>query len=360
MRVLNLSLDQLVLESQSAVAGRVREYGELVDKYFVIVPSSAKVEQKLSEHVQVFASGGANKILQLFKTCLLARKLIKKEKFDIVTVQDQYYLALVAWRLAWGLKLPFELQIHGLEKFTGLRKLIAKFVIPRAQVIRVVSARLKKRIVLEFGVQEDKIMVVPIYSELRIKNEEVRIRKEKDKFVFLTVGRLVAIKNIEMQIEVFKELVRNNKMLELWIVGEGSEKEKLKEIAHGIEQIKFFTWQDDLEKFYSKANAYLLTSNYEGWGLVIIEAASYGLPIIMTDVGCAGEVIKDGESGFVIPVGDKEKLKEAMEALIHKPDLGKILGRKAQAAIRKLPTKQETMELYKKNWQKAIEIKKAR
>ena len=152
MRVLNLSLDNLILDSRSAVAGRVLEYGELVEKYFVIVPNKNSSEQKLSEHVQVFGSGGSNKIIQLFKTCLLARKLIREEKFDIITVQDQYYLALVAWRLILEFKLPFEIQIHGLEKFSGVRKLIAKFVIPRASVIRVVSARLKKRIFSMFGV----------------------------------------------------------------------------------------------------------------------------------------------------------------------------------------------------------------
>lgn len=352
MRVLNLSLDNLILDSQSAVAGRVLEYGELVEKYFVIVPNRNVSEQKLSEHVQVFGSGGSNKIIQLFRTCLLARKLIKKEKFDIITVQDQYYLALVAWRLVLEFKLPFEIQIHGLEKFSGLRKIIAKFVIPRASVLRVVSERLKRRIVEEFGVREEKIAVVPIYSH--ITHNTQHITEDSDEFVFLTVGRLVAIKNIEMQIEVFKDLARDNKKLEFWIVGEGSEREKLKSLAEGTNQIKFFDWQDDLEKFYIEADTYLLTSNYEGWGLVIIEATSYGLPIIMTDVGCAGEVIRDKESGLVIPVGDKEKLKKAMQEIIQNKELRIKIGKGAQEAVQKLPSKKETLELYKKNWEKAL------
>jgi len=94
--------------------------------------------------------------------------------------------------------------------------------------------------------------------------------------------------------------------------------------------------------------------------LVVIEAAHYGLPIIMTDVGCAGEVIRNPSissgqgSGIVIPVGDKKALEKTMIKLIEDKELRERLGDNAKKAILKLPNKEETLNLYKKSWKAAI------
>ena len=101
------------------------------------------------------------------------------------------------------------------------------------------------------------------------------------------------------------ELIKKYPNTELWIVGDGLERKKLElEIAkYKLENsVKLFGWQNNPDEFYSQADAFLLTSNYEGWGMVVIEAADYGLPIIMTDVGCAGELIENEKSGLVVPV----------------------------------------------------------
>jgi len=351
MRVLNLSLDNLILDPQSSVAERILDYGKLVERYIVLVPDARKELHEFSEQVQVYGSGGQNKICQLIKTFLLAKEIIKKEKIKLITVQDQYYLALVAWFLARRYHLPFEVQVHGLEKFSGLRKIIAEFVIPRATVIRVVSERLKRRLIGEFGVVDEKIMVVPIYVPvLRIA---YRVTQNKEKFVFLTVGRLVKIKNIGLQIAAFRKLLDKNKNIELQIVGSGPEEENLKKIAEGVSQIKFISWQKDLAPIYQGADCFLLTSNYEGWGLVIVEAANYALPIIMTDVGCAGELIIDNQSGLIVPVGDSEKLLQAMEKIVNDREFGKGLAQAAQVAIKSLPSQEKTLEFYLENWKAA-------
>ncbi|MFH1522955.1 MAG: glycosyltransferase [Patescibacteria group bacterium] len=174
--------------------------------------------------------------------------------------------------------------------------------------------------------------------------------------MFLTVGRLVETKNIKMQIRAFKNLYLRFKNLELWIIGEGEELSNLKLVVGNLgldKNVKMFGWKDDLSKYYRQADVFLLTSNSEGWGLVVIEAATCGLPIIMTDVGCAGEVIKDGQSGRVIPVGDQKALEEAMVKLIEHPELRKKLGEGARDAVEKLPSKEETLKLYLKSWQNA-------
>ena len=368
MKILNLSLDKSILDRNSKAARRIVEYGDLADSYIVVVPDKDYKEIRLSEKVFVYGTGGGNKIFQLINVYKTAKKLLRQEEFDLITVQDQYYLALVGRILAKKFKIGLELQIHGFEKYSRLRKITADFVIPRANAIRCVSQRLKRQLVRDFGVREEKITAAPICSNLKSKISNLPAgeaglksnKAKKDKFVFLTVGRLVAVKNVSLQIRAIAEVAKKYPKVELWIVGDGQEKSNLKSQISKLKlenNVKLLGWQNDTDKFYSQADAFLLTSDYEGWGMAIVEAANHGLPIIMTDVGCAGELIKDGESGIVIPVNDQSKLEEAMIRIINNDSLRKKLAEGALSATKKLPKKEEILSLYKQSWEKAIKNK---
>jgi len=362
MKILNLSLDKSILDKNSKTSRRIVEYGDLADRYIVVVPDKDYKEIRLSEKVFVYGSGGGNKIFQLINVYRTAKKLLRRGEFDVVTVQDQYYLALVGRILAKKFKIGLELQIHGFEKYSGLRKIIADFAIPRASAIKCVSQRLKRQLMRDFGVKEEKITVAPIYSESIkfIKSKVYKVDSENNKFIFLTVGRLVPVKNVGLQIGAMVEAVKKYPNVELWIVGDGPEKSNLKSKISKLKlenNIKLLGWQNNPEEFYSQADAFLLTSDYEGWGMVAVEAANYGLPIIMTNVGCAGELIKDGESGIVIPVNDQAKLEEAMSRIIKDDSLRKKLAEGALSAIKNLPSKEETLSLYKQSWEKAMKLK---
>jgi len=340
MKVLNISLDKKISDKNSAGAKRMVEYKKLVDKYTVVSLDDKK-----------------GKLKNFFKIYFEAKKFLKQERYDVITVQDVYFVGWLAVKLAKKFNIALEIQVHGFEKFSGIRKILAKKILRNADAIRVVSQGLSRKLVNEFKLRADKITVVPIYTEHITHNIEPgrRTTHNDGKFVFLTVGRLVPVKNIEMQIRAIKKLRIKN--YELRIVGDGPLKKRLEIQSEKLgiaDKIKFLGWQDNLAKFYSQVDAFLLTSNAEGWGMVVVEAAQFSLPIIMTDVGLAGEVIKDGESGIVIPVGDQKALEESMVKLIEDKDLRQKLGEGAREAIKKLPTREETLALYLKSWQKAI------
>jgi len=363
MKILVLGLDNSIFNTDSKLAKRAVEYGNLVEKYIVIVPFKEDKILKLSDKAGVNGVGAKNKIFCLLKIYKLAKKIIKEENINVISVQDQYYLGLLGLMLARKFRIGLEIQVHGFEKYFGLRKLIAKYLLPRAKAIRCVSQRLKKQLIGEFGVKEERIIVVPIYIDVNIKCQILNVKTNSDKFIFLTVGRLVPVKNIKMQIEAIAEINKKSQIanrksqIELWIVGDGEERKKLEKLCYVLcvtSYVKFFGWQDDLEKFYEQADAFLLTSNYEGWGLAVIEAAVNGLPIIMTDVGCAGEVIQDGISGIVIPEGDQKKLEEVMVRLREDEYLRKKLGEGAREAVKNLLGKEEIFNLYKESWKKTV------
>ena len=98
----------------------------------------------------------------------------------------------------------------------------------------------------------------------------------------------------------------------------------------------------------------MLTSNYEGWGLVAIEALQYKIPIIMTDVGCANEIIINNENAIIIPVNNLKLLENAMIQIYEDRVLREKFSNNTQIAVSKLLTKEQTLDLYKKSWEKAI------
>lgn len=352
-------MDNSILDKNSALAARVVGYSNLVDKYTVIVPATEHQELELSSQAKVYGIGGRCRFFKILGIYSLAKRLLRQEKHDIITVQDPYFIGLVGFLLARKFGLGLEVQIHGWEKTNILRKIIAAIVLKAATAVRTISLRLEEQLIHEYGVDQRKITRVPVFVEFGEKPKKANKIKANNSFIFLTVSRLVPVKNINLQVGAFAEIVSQHPNIELWVVGDGPEKRNLESAIKkwGLEnKIRLWGWKskEELEEIYQEADCFLLTSDSEGWGMAVIEAAGYGLPIIMTDVGCAGEVIKDGESGLIIPVGDRKSLEVAMAQMIQDKDLRKLLGKGAGNSIKKLFSKEETLTLYLESWKKAL------
>jgi len=356
MKILSIGSDATAVRTDSALAERLRAYATHVERYDVLVPALTRVHADLAKNSAVYSGAGSTKLLQLYRMYKEAQRLMRMRRYDVVTVQDPYYLGVLAYLVARRFHAGLEVQVHGWERLCGARRLCARFVLRHAHAVRVVSMRIKRQLLGEFSVAEGKITVIPIYTEVRNKEKKERRREHDIPFVFLTVGRLVPVKRIDLQIEAMVEVVKKYPHTELWIAGEGRERRKLEARSknQGVSDgVKFLGWVNDLEKVYKQADTLVLSSDYEGWGLVVIEAAAQGLPIMMTDVGCAGEVIVNEQSGLVISVGNVRALANAMMRLREDVALRETLAQGARNAIAKLPTRGETLMLYQQSWEMA-------
>ena len=157
-----------------------------------------------------------------------------------------------------------------------------------------------------YGISEEKNIIMPMsVSESRIRKVYENLPKKEeikksygltDKFVFLFVGRLDPVKNVNLLIQAYKKLKEDYKKSALVIVGDGSETEILKKMAEKIEDIFFMGYQvfPKLVDFYKMSDAFVLPSNYEPWGLVVNEAMITGLPVIVSDVvGCRIDLVNE-------------------------------------------------------------------
>ncbi len=246
-----------------------------------------------------------------------AKLLVRGERYDLIVAQDVEH-AFLAWHLSRRCGVPFQMQIHtdifspyvwrG-SMLNKARVLFAMFLIPRASCIRVVSERIRRSITARYPDTHISITVLPVIPAYSGTPEA----KLPEFFTVLMVARLEKEKNIPLALRVFAKFLRGHPGARLRIVGNGSQRAALKRmcaalgIEHSVEFREAFSMKE-----YETAHVLLLTSNYEGYGMVALEALRSGLPVIMTNVGVAGEVVLDGVNGLVVPVGDEEKLLEAL------------------------------------------------
>ncbi|MDO8592365.1 MAG: glycosyltransferase family 4 protein [bacterium] len=370
MNLLVINLDKAIFSKNSASLERLKEYSELTDKMFVIVWTKNKEQMIVyNNKLFIYPTNSCCRLFYYFASLGIAGKILKHEKIDLIFTQDPFETGLAGWLIAKIYKIKLQLQIHTdifspyfeLESLANkLRVLLGKFLIKRADSFRVVSRRIKESLV-KLSVPAEKIFVFPIFTDFK-KNAGQPIRSDlKSKyprfnFIVLMICRLSPEKNIPLAISAMADIVRLRPGAGLVIIGSGRESEEI--IKFGKNKLGgmmvWEKWTDDPVSYYKSADLFLLTSNYEGWSLAVIEAASFGLPIIMTDVGCAGEAIKNGESGMIIPVGNKEKLVEVLLKIIEDENLRKKLGANAKLAVNRLPNKEQTLNLYKISWQKAV------
>lgn len=140
----------------------------------------------------------------------------------------------------------------------------------------------------------------------------------------MACGRLTSQKNYPMMIRAFAEVLKVFPGEQLRIYGEGNSKEDLlaliKElnIQSSVELIGFST---DIAEAYKHAKIFLLSSDYEGIPNAVLEAIASSVPVVCTDCPCGGPkmIIRDGENGYLVPVGDYSKMAQRIIELLSNP-----------------------------------------
>jgi len=116
--------------------------------------------------------------------------------------------------------------------------------------------------------------------------------------------------------------------------------------------VGFLGWtpHENLPKVYSKADIFVLPSYTEALGIVIMEAMASGLPVIATKTSGAQDLVEDGKTGFLVPIGNTIALKEKIKVLLENPGLRRTMGSAGRERIKKII--QQADNANKQLWQK--------
>lgn len=360
-----------MFDENSEVRQRIVEYGKLVDELHIIVFSTRKSEgqsTKLETNVFLYPTYSRNRWFYIFDALKIGEKILASGGQWLITAQDPFECGLAAWLIKRKFKILLQIQIHTdflspyfRKEFllNCIRFLIAKFLISRADCIRAVSKRIKKSIISGCKFQASKITILPIFVDVR-KIQETAIKTDLHQkypqfdFIILMASRLTREKNISLAIKAMKEITKRRPRAGLIVAGEGPERETLKSQIKNRKLQKnviLEPWNNDLFSYYKTADLFLLTSNYEGYGMAVVEAMAAGCPVVMTDVGLAGEVLIDKKDGLVVPVGNKEKLIESIRSLIDENSgLRTRLIENAKKTLDFWPVKEQYMKNYQDAW----------
>jgi len=183
-------------------------------------------------------------------------------------------------------------------------------------------------------VRPEKLVVIqnwiPVLPELMppASNRGVPLR-------LLFVGRLIQLKGASLILDAMRELnaIDGLRRLSLTVVGDGEERDVLEKHAANL-NVEFMGFQTDTSSFYRQADVFVNPSlGPEGLPLVSLDAMSYGLPCIFSDLPVHKEITGDGRSALLFESGNPGDLKRTIEMLLEAPHLIKKYGRLAREAV---------------------------
>jgi glycosyltransferase involved in cell wall biosynthesis len=252
--------------------------------------------------VDVVASGG-NVITKWWRLWRLAKCEIRGTKYDLISAQDPFELGFIAWRHAKQGNIPFELQDHGGffdgepadEPLWFFRSRLGWYLAKRANRIRTVSP--KSLVNLKKKGLGDKAYWLPIAADARFA--AATRRPEPD--LIVSTGRLVSVKRFGLLLDAFAIFRKSHPQARLAILGDGPLRHSLvaKAKSQGLSSAVEFVGAADPLPWLERAACFVLVSKHEGWGVAAVEAALAGVPVVMTDTGCARFLVEKRASCLV-------------------------------------------------------------
>ena len=174
------------------------------------------------------------------------------------------------------------------------------------------------------GINRSKLSVIHNPLVLSQLQEPINVNGTRPDKVPLLVaaGRLAKPKNYPMLLNAVAK-VGPEYPLTLWILGEGPEKAPLLDLVHTLnldQTVSFLGFQDNPWHYIKQADIFVLSSDYEGFGNVIIEALAVGTPVIATDCPYGPqEILAGGVYGVLVPPGDANEMAAAIRSLLDDP-----------------------------------------
>jgi starch synthase len=283
----------------------------------------AKVEQdracsKLVKNSDIFLFYNGSGL----STCKKAQKQGKIAIVEAVNSHVRYQESLLKQEYD-ALKLPW-IGYHQKE----IKRRVAEY--EQADYIMLPSVFVKRRF-RELGFPEEKLLYVPYgFNAFSHSVTQKETNTGKD-FIILYVGTISVRKGLRYLIEAFKQF--NHPHKKLVIVGPKASPSGIDDIS--IPDNVTFTGVlkgNDLEAVYKSASVFCLPSIEDGFGLVLGESLSYGVPVIATENTGANDIITDGQEGFIVPIRNSRSIAHRLQQLADDPALHE---RMSQFAIQK-------------------------
>lgn len=260
--------------------------------------------------------------------------LFKKKKFDIIHTHTAKagFLGRIAARLAGACAVVHTPHGHNFYGYFGRLKSRLIIMLERMAALfadRIIALTdIEKKDMFWYNIcPVSKISVVRSGIDLVRYNKNGLDKERKkselkinaDDFLVGMMARLERVKGAAYFIEAVKYISDEFSKAKFLIVGDGPLKENLTLLARRLgiyDKITFTGWREDIPDILSITDIVVLPSLNEAVGRILLEAGASGKPIVATAVGGVPEIIRNGETGFLVPPGDSKKIAEAVVSLL--------------------------------------------
>ena len=273
-------------------------------------------------------------------------------EYDVLQVHE--YDQIFSWMLYCRLKLPTVIYhgpyYHTYARGYNLKCRVFDMLFLRNRKYKHVIALTKSELAADFlrnkGFSQVRAVGVGVDSEqFSVKEgEEVACRLQEDESCFrlLYVGKIEERRNVYFLIELFELLQKKRENIRLVIVGDGEEQYRkafLDRIRPWTENGKIIYYQKATQKelalIYQRSDMFVFTSNYEIFGMVLLESMYFGLPVISSMNGGASVLINSGKNGYVMDSFNADLWAEKILAVAEDEELRHVMGREAKQTIEK-------------------------
>jgi glycosyltransferase involved in cell wall biosynthesis len=272
----------------------------------------------------------------------------RKIKVLIINLSADLKFAGIAGRLAGIKKIIYRRGSALPVRNTLLNRFLFRRIV---NVIIANSEETKRTILLNNPrfVSENKIKV--IYNGLDLKSfdslsSERIYRDIKDVVLIGNAGRLSEEKGQFNLVDMATILKSKGHRFKILIAGEGKLESKLRGYAlkQGVgEEIILLGFIEDIRSFIESIDIFVLTSSYEGFGYVLVEAMAGRKPVVAFDISSSAEIVENGKSGFLVEKGDVNQLADRVALLMNDPGQRKIMGTFGRRRVEEYFTIEKTL-----------------
>src|SRR3977135_1651766 len=303
-------------------------------------------------------------------TLALATKMLEvfeSESLDLLHVHHALphsCSAILARSMAAPRRLPFVTTLHGTDiTLVGSNRSylpITRFSIEQSDGVTAISSYLQQQTIRDFDIKRP-IEVIPnfVNCDLYIRMDDPKLRAKlapNGEPILMHLSNFRPVKRVTDAVEIFA-MVREKMPAKLVLIGDGPDRgaaEYLVRKKKLQKDVFFLGKQDQVYKFLSCADLFLLPSQLESFGLAALEAMACEVPVIATNVGGVPEVIEHNVDGFLVEPGDVAAAGKYAIELLSRSDRGREMGRLARVNAKKKFCANDVIPAYERYYQRVL------
>lgn len=290
-------------------------------------------------------------------------KAVTQHNIEHILVGQVLPLGTVALILRLLRHIPYTVMTHAMDITVPLnpqspkrKQFMLRLILRHAASVTTVS-RFTKDKILGIGVPNERIHIihpcphingtVPSKTIPNISNQHTAVTVAADKKILLSVGRVIERKGFDTVIRALRRVQEIVPHTQYVIVGEGPYKKTLQSITEqlGLQDAVTFVGQctdQELRAWYQRCDLFIMpsrelaNSDTEGFGIVYVEASSFGKPVIGSTSGGISDAVVDGHTGFIVDPDDIAMTADACTRLLTNEVLAKQLGSNGQQRVQKI------------------------